>query len=195
VRLLSAGHNRKTDADDAAAVAIAAADPDQVHPVTAEDHAATLRLLTERRDDLVNQRTRTLNRLHVLLRDLVPGGARVQLSLATARQLLRRVNPTGGAAHTRRQVASAYIRDLAALDRTIAAATRELKAAVTASRTTLTDLFGIDPVLAAKIIAMSATCTGSPPERTSRPGAAPPRSKPPAATSSDTDCLGPATAR
>jgi transposase len=33
-----------------------------------------MRLLSERREDLVAERTRTLNRLHALLRDLLPGG-------------------------------------------------------------------------------------------------------------------------
>jgi transposase len=33
-----------------------------------------LRLLSERREDLVAERTRALNRLHGLLRDLLPGG-------------------------------------------------------------------------------------------------------------------------
>jgi hypothetical protein len=42
--------------------------------VIAEDHAVVLRLLSDRRDDVVAQRIRTINRLHVLLRDLEPGG-------------------------------------------------------------------------------------------------------------------------
>ena len=39
-----------------------------------------LRLLSERREDLVAERTRALNRLHGLLRDLVPGGVAGTLS-------------------------------------------------------------------------------------------------------------------
>jgi hypothetical protein len=35
-----------------------------------------LHLLTKRREDLVAARTQTINRLHRLLVDLVPGGAR-----------------------------------------------------------------------------------------------------------------------
>lgn len=63
VRLLSTGHNRKTDSDDAVAVALAAIGGSALTTVAAEDQSTTLRLLTERRDDLVGQRTRTLNRL------------------------------------------------------------------------------------------------------------------------------------
>jgi hypothetical protein len=46
--------------------------------------AARVRLLSERRDDLVRQRTRTLNRLHVLLCDLLPGGAKRSLDADAA---------------------------------------------------------------------------------------------------------------
>ncbi|MER6975537.1 hypothetical protein [Streptomyces carpinensis] len=37
-------------------------------------------MLTERRDDLVHERTRVLNRLHAVLRDLLLGGAPTGLS-------------------------------------------------------------------------------------------------------------------
>jgi hypothetical protein len=52
-----------------------------------------LRLLAERRDDLAGERTRILNRLHGLLRDLLPGGAPSNLSAAKAAALLRGVPP------------------------------------------------------------------------------------------------------
>ena len=42
----------------------------------AEDDSRVLRLLSERRDDLAAERTRTVNRLHVLLHALIPGGAK-----------------------------------------------------------------------------------------------------------------------
>lgn len=42
--------------------------------VAPEEQATILRLLTERQDDLVHERTRVLKRLHAVLRDLLPGG-------------------------------------------------------------------------------------------------------------------------
>jgi transposase len=93
VRLLSSGHNRKTDPDDAVATARAAVQADVLQPVTAEDHSTVLRLLSERRDQLVAQRTRTINRLHVLLTDLIPAGSGPQLTADRAAQLLRRCAP------------------------------------------------------------------------------------------------------
>ena len=51
-----------------------------------------LRLLSERRDDLAAERTRTVNRLHALLRDLIPGGAKRNLTADQAAALLRGVH-------------------------------------------------------------------------------------------------------
>jgi transposase len=64
-----------TDTADAVSVAQAALHNPMLRVVTAEDQTTILRLLAERRDDLAAERTRILNRLHGLLRDLVPGGA------------------------------------------------------------------------------------------------------------------------
>jgi hypothetical protein len=52
-------------------------------------------LLTKRRQDLVAVRTQTINRLHRLLLDLVPGGARRNLTAKRAAALLDQVAPTG----------------------------------------------------------------------------------------------------
>ena len=52
----------------------------RLHPVRAEGHSIVLRLLSERRDDLAEERTRTANRLHALLRDLIAGGAKRNLT-------------------------------------------------------------------------------------------------------------------
>ncbi|MFF8193512.1 hypothetical protein ACF05L_22265 [Streptomyces bobili] len=52
-----------------------------------------LRLLTERHDDLVNERTRIINRLHALLRGLLPDGAPTRLSAEKAAALMRGIRP------------------------------------------------------------------------------------------------------
>jgi transposase len=75
VRMLSTGHGRKSDPDDAVSVAFAARSASQLRQVGVEDQAVVLHLLTNRREDLVRMRTQTVNRLHRLLVDLVPGGA------------------------------------------------------------------------------------------------------------------------
>jgi len=154
VRLLSSGHNRKTDPDDAIATARAAVQADVLQPVTAEDHSTVLRLLSERRDQLVAQRTRTINRLHVLLTDLIPAGSGPQLTAGRAAQLLRRVrtSATTGARRVRRELASDLVRDVRRLDRQLADLQRRITRAVKQAPTTLPELFGVRSVLTAKLL-------------------------------------------
>jgi hypothetical protein len=71
-RLLGTSSARKTDLTDACSVAAAALHHRRLRAVALEDHAVIFRLLSDRRDDLVAERTRTLSRLHVLLADLHP---------------------------------------------------------------------------------------------------------------------------
>ncbi len=75
VRELSRGGRRKNDVIDAAAAASVAALHGDANPVVAEDLTTVLVLLDERRGNLTTQRTRLVNQLHALLRDLIPGGA------------------------------------------------------------------------------------------------------------------------
>jgi transposase len=105
VRLLASGHGRKNDPADAVWTAVAALHAPALPQVRPEDHTTVLRLLSERRDDLVRERTRTTNRLHGLLDDLAPGQAGRNLRADTAAALLRRLRPVGGPNLTRRQLA------------------------------------------------------------------------------------------
>jgi hypothetical protein len=89
VRVLSVGHGRKSDPDDAVSVAVAARSVPALRQVGVEDQAVVLHLLTKRRQDLVAARTQTINRLHRLLMDLVPGGTRRNLTANRAAALLR----------------------------------------------------------------------------------------------------------
>ena len=113
-----------------------------------------LRLLSERREDLVAERTRAFNRPHGLLRDLVAGGvARGTLSTPrAARILLRGIRAQGSSARVRRRLASEILRDVRALERKIANLNERIEAEVEACGTTLTEIFGVGPILAAKII-------------------------------------------
>src|ERR671912_773681 len=100
VRVLSTGNARKNNRLDATFTALAALRNDRLASVQPEDgqegHAEILRLLTERREDLVAERTRSLNRLHVLLRDLLSDPVGKQLSADAAARLLRRARPRHG---------------------------------------------------------------------------------------------------
>jgi transposase len=156
VRVLSTGNARKNDALDATFTALAALRNDRLGSVQPEDgpegHAEILRLLSERREDLVCERTRALNRLHVLLRDLLSDPVGKQLSANAAAKLLRRARPKHPAGRVRRRLAAELVRDVRALDRRIAELDERIGVEVETSGTTLTKIFGVGPILAAKIV-------------------------------------------
>jgi transposase len=152
VRVLSTGNARKNDRLDALATALAASRTGRLAQVDPEAASEVLRLLSERREDLVAERTRALNRLHGLLRDLVPGGVARKLSPDRAARILRGIRPKGTSARLRRRLASEILRDVRTLDRKIADLNRRIEAEVEASGTTLTQIFGIGPILAARIM-------------------------------------------
>jgi transposase len=156
VRVLSTGNARKNDSLDAAATALAALRNERLARVSPEDgtgaYVEVLRLLTERREDLVAERTRALNRLHVLLRDLLSDGVTKQLSAKAAANLLRRARPQHAVGRVRKQLASELVRDVRALDRRIAYLEGRIAEEVEASGTTLTGVFGVGTILAAKIV-------------------------------------------
>ena len=152
VRVLSSGNARKNDGLDALATALAASRNERLAAVDPEAGSEVLRLLSERREDLVAERTRALNRLHGLLRDLVPGGVAGTLSTHRVACIVRGIRPQGASAHLRRRLASEILRDVRALERKIADLNERIEAEVEASGTTLTEIFGVGPILAAKII-------------------------------------------
>jgi transposase len=152
VRVLSTGNARKNDGLDALATAMAASRNERLAAVDAEAASETMRLLSERREDLVAERTRALNRLHALLRDLLPGGVAGKLSAERAARILRGIRPKGASACLRRQLASEVLRDVRTLDRKIADLDERIEAEVQASGTTLTQIFGVGPILAARVI-------------------------------------------
>jgi transposase len=152
VRVLSKGNARKNDVLDALATASAASRNEHLAAVDPEIGSEVLRLLSERREDLVAERTRALNRLHGLLRDLLPGGVTGTLSAHRAARILRGIRPKGTSARLRRRLASEILRDVRTLDRKIADLDRRIESEVQASGTTLTEIFGIGSILAARII-------------------------------------------
>jgi transposase len=152
VRVLSVGHGRKSDGDDAVSVAVAARNVPSLRQVRVEDQAVVLHLLTKRRQDLVAARTQTINRLHRLLMDLVPGGARRNLTAKRAAALLAGVTPAGAPAVTRWQLATELVADVRQLEQRIAAVEACIETAVAQANTSLLELFGVGPVLAATFL-------------------------------------------
>ncbi|MFG3301518.1 IS110 family transposase [Micromonospora chersina] len=153
VRLLSTGHNRKTDQADAVSVAVAALTAQGLRSVETDQSTAALRALTEHREDLVRTRTQTVNRLHVLLAQLLPAGAAANLTADSAATLLRTVRPRELLARTQRQIAVDLVAEIRRLDRRISAAGGAITAAVAAAGSTLTRLYGVGDIVAAIVLA------------------------------------------
>ncbi len=123
VRVLSTGNARKNDGVDALATALAASRNERLAAVDPEAASEVLRLLSEKGVviDLVAERTRALNRLHGLLRDLLPGGVAGKLSAERVARILRGIRPKRGASdRLRRRLASEILRDVRTLDRKVA---------------------------------------------------------------------------
>ncbi|HEV2823765.1 MAG TPA: IS110 family transposase [Actinomycetota bacterium] len=161
-RMLGTSSARKTDLADAASVATAALHHRRLRPVLLEDQTVILRLLSDRRDDLVAERTRTLSRLHVLLADLHPGGATRELSAPRAAAVLRQVRPVTVVAVERKRIARELLADVRRLDRQVKMASQTIRTAVREHGTTLTEVFGIGAVLAAKLLGHAGDITRFP---------------------------------
>ena len=151
-RLFSTGQGRKSDPVDAHSVALAGLHSPGLRVITADDATVALRLLADRRDELGVARTQTISRLHRLLLELLPGGAKKFLSAAQAKDLLAAVRPRDIAGKTRRRLAAEMITELARIDKRIKIADAELKQLVTATGSSLLTLHGSGPSGAARLL-------------------------------------------
>jgi transposase len=194
-RAFISGRGRKTDAWDAPSAALVGVRMQGLHPVVNDEQIALLRVLVDRRRALGEDHTRMTSQLRQLLLELIPGGAKKDLSAAQAKVLLASVRPREAVGKARRRVAAELIADLEKIYQRSKAADKELTALLAASGTTLTDLHGIGPPAPPACWSRSATSPGSRPRRTSPPGTAPPHSTPPSGTRSGTGSAGKATGR
>jgi len=151
-RVFSTGQGRKTDVTDAHSIAVVALRTPNLRVVQVDGETVALRLLADRRDELGVRRTETVNWIHRLMLELMPGGAKTFLTSAQAKALLATVRPRDVAGRTRRALAAEMIDDLARLDKKIKAANKELTALVTATGSGLMGLQGIGPSSAARLI-------------------------------------------
>src|SRR5580704_3632489 len=106
VRLLATGATSKNDPNDALLVAIAALRSPARRVVTAEDHAAVLKVWSKRHRDLGRARTQVVCRLHAVLCELVPGGIAKEITAAQATHFLEQIEPSGAVAAARCELAA-----------------------------------------------------------------------------------------
>jgi transposase len=152
VRLLATGASNKNDPNDARSVAIAALRSAAPRPVAAENHAAVLKLWSKRHRDLGRTRTQVACRLHAVLCELVPGGICKQITAGKAARVLESIEPAGAVALARCELAAAFLDDLRRIDAQMRDTKKKLALVVRASGTTLTEIFGVGPVIAATMI-------------------------------------------
>ena len=162
VRLLDTESTNKNDPHDARSVAIAALRSSKPREVRREDHAAVARLWSKRERDLTSHRTRTVCRLHALLCDLIAGGVPERLSATKAAALLASVEISDGVAAARVELGREFLEDLYRLDEQIAETKKRLKTVVKASGSSVTDVFGVGPVVAATVIGLTGDVTRFP---------------------------------
>jgi transposase len=151
-RVFSTGQGRKTDATDAHSVALVGTRMAGLRPVVDDQQLTVLRVLVDRRRSLGADHTRIVAQLHHLLLELIPGGAKKNLSAAQAKALLAKVRPRDAAGKARRRVAAELIGDLERIYQRSKAADKELKELVAATGTSLMDLHGIGPSGAARLL-------------------------------------------
>ena len=152
-RELDTGHNRKTDAHDAHAVAVVAVRTPGLRVLSYDAELEALRLLADRRDELSKTRVQAANRLHRLLAELVPGQGKKNITTGQAKTILATVRPRDVAGKVRRRLAAEQVAELVAVEKKIKALTKELKEMVLASGSTLMELPGVGPVVAARTLA------------------------------------------
>ena len=152
VRVFATGNGRKSDPVDAHSVAMAALHNPGLLRVEVDDDLLVMGMLTDRRDELGRNRTQTVNRLHRLMLELFPGGAKQFLSAQQARALIATIKPRDLPGKTRRRLAVELIGEIEVLDRKIKAAKKELTALVDTRGSTLLQLPGIGPSSAARLL-------------------------------------------
>jgi transposase len=152
-RVFDTGQGRKTDPVDAHSVAVAGLRSPGIRQVVADDVTVALRLLVDRRDELGRARTEVVSRIHVLLLELIPGGAKKFLTRGQASYLLRSApQPVGIVAQTRSNLARELIEDLTVIDAKIRAANKQLRQLVAATGSSVCELNGIGPSGAARLL-------------------------------------------
>ena len=151
-RVFATGQGRKTDATDAHSVALVGTRMSGLRPVVNDEQLAVLRILVDRRRSLGEDHTRMVSQLHQLLLELIPGGAKKDLSARQAKALLAKVRPRDAAGKTRRRVAAELIADLERIYARKKAADKELTELLDETGTGLLELNGIGPSGAARLL-------------------------------------------
>ena len=133
-------------------MAIAALRSPGLRSVEPANHTEVLRLLAKRNHEIGRLRNIVVSRLHAALANLSPGGISKELNASDAVRLLNDLEPITAVKRTRYDLAHELLDDVERLDVQLKASHKRIKTAVQASGTTLTDLYGVGPILASALI-------------------------------------------
>jgi len=152
VRLLNTGEVNKNDPNDARSVAIAALRSPDVRPVGQDDQASVLKLWARRHRELSRQRNRLACQLHAVLCDLIPGGFAEEVTGGQAAIVVDKIEPRGSAGAARLELARDLLAGIRGVDEHRRQVKKRLAELVAASKTTVTDVYGVGPVFAATVL-------------------------------------------
>jgi transposase len=152
VRLLNTGHVSKNDPNDARSVAVAALRSRQVSDASRDDHTVVLRVWGRRYRDLGRLRTQVMCRLHTVLCEMVPGGFSKEISAGQAIQVLAGIVADSPMTAARFELAHDLVGDLQRIDEQRREVRRRAARAVTSSATSITQIYGVGPIVAATVL-------------------------------------------
>ena len=152
VRLLNTGQVNKNDPNDARSVAIAALRSPDVRTVTTEGDTAVIKLWARRHRDLSRARNRIACRLHAVLCELVPGGFAKEITAGQATHALAVITPLGASAVARLELAHELLEELRIVDEQRRATKNRITRIVAATKTSVTDIYGVGPIIAATVL-------------------------------------------
>ncbi len=114
-----------------------------------------LRLLARRHHQLVAGRTRAICRLHAVLCEMIEGGLSKNLTAKRAAFELRKLRPADAIALERKHLAVELLDEVRRHDRALNELDGRIITAVKAADTTVTDVYGVGPLVACYLIGYS----------------------------------------
>jgi transposase len=152
MRMFATGQGRKTDDTDAHSIALVGVRISGLQPVVCDDQLEMLRLLVDRRRRIGQEHVTKICQLHQLLLEIVPGGAKKDLSAAQARKILAGTRPKDEVGKLRKRVALELVVDLERIYARKQQANKELNTVLKTTGTRLLELHGIGPTGAARLL-------------------------------------------
>lgn len=159
VRSLDNECSDKNDCHDARSAAIVGMHNRRLVKVAPENHAMVLRMLAKRHHDLTARRTQSVCRLHALLATMTPGGLPRLLSADRAARELRKLRAADAVGSARRAACYELLGEVRNADRHLRELHTRIVAAVRAADTTVTNVYGVGPVVAAYLIGYTGDVT------------------------------------